>query len=251
MRLYSMLTVATLLAIGTSVAVGGNSQNEILKVTKVANAGFPDATRVLTPDEATEQRVLRTVDDDNEDERVLGIPTFLTIAETAKKIPSASTIAAVAKKLPGASVVEDLTQKLQYQYWLKTNKSPDEVKTFLQLDDLGAKILDSPKLDILIRYTRMYNDQKSLPQTTMIAELLKTIPVDRMVELAKKIPGSEKMIENVQYQLWLKANKSPTEVKSLLGLDNLGVKILDHPKLNIWVRYQRMYNQNHGIVNAA
>ncbi|GMG17288.1 unnamed protein product [Phytophthora fragariaefolia] len=91
----------------------------------------------------------------------------------------------------------------------------------------------------------------NLPETSMISNLVKMIPADRMMELAKKIPGSSKTIENLQYQYWLRMDKTPDEVKTLLWLDNLGAKMLDSPNLNIWIRFKRMYNQKHGIPNTA
>lgn len=85
----------------------------------------------------------------------------------------------------------------------------------------------------------------------MIEDLLKMIPADRTMELAKKLPGSAKTIENVQCQLLLQMSKTPSEVKTLLGLDTLGTKLLDSPNLNIWIRFKRMYKQQHGAAAAA
>nr|AEK81106.1 Avh287 [Phytophthora sojae]AEK81107.1 Avh287 [Phytophthora sojae] len=184
-------------------------------------------------------RFLRAGGDD-EDERAFGIPSMSTITETAMKIPGASTVAGMAKTLPGASMVGDLAQKMQYQYWLKMNKTPDEVKTILGLDNFGAKILDNPNLDVWIRFAIAYNKRNNLPESKIISDLLKMMPADRVMKLPEKLPVSAKTIDNVENYVWLYMNKTPSDVYKLLGLDRLGKEILDSPGLYVWIRYKRI-----------
>ncbi|GMG17287.1 unnamed protein product [Phytophthora fragariaefolia] len=136
-RYYTRFSVALLDLAITVVHVAGDLGQ--LDISTVVNTSPQD---ILTADEkdVPRRRMLRAGNDD-EDERAISIPSLTTITETAKKIPGASTVAEVAKKLPGASLVGGLAQKLQYQYWLKMKKTPEEVKTILGLDDMGTKIL--------------------------------------------------------------------------------------------------------------
>ncbi|TDH70004.1 hypothetical protein CCR75_001559 [Bremia lactucae] len=119
------------------------------------------------------------------------------------------------------AVAEEL-EKIQFQIWTPDAAGaylPMEFYKLLQLDPNDSTVF-MERLPILLRYWRHYMD-------VCHPGIVETLPVDKMDEETVKRFGP----------YW----KYAIDIEALLGLNSNGDDLLQHPAINIWLDFMRMY----------
>ncbi|KAG6611034.1 Avirulence (Avh) protein [Phytophthora cinnamomi] len=144
---------------------------------------------------------------------------------------------------------KDITTKLEvqeFQYWANIGKSPDDVFKLYLLNIAGDDLLLSPRLAEWSNYVKVFNQQNSKHQSSLLTVMTKSFGdggVVQILEAAKKVSSTAstaKRLESEQIQRWLLM--STDDVFKLLKLDKAGEKMFGSPQLNVWGKYMSAFN---------
>ncbi|GMF27326.1 unnamed protein product [Phytophthora lilii] len=136
----------------------------------------------------------------------------------------------------------------QVQYWLKNEKSPEEVFKLTVFGRTGDDLLSSPELSSWTKYLKLFNNEYSDKSTTLIATLSKVYGDEGLIKMlaaAKKVPTTSRMaanLEKAQVQYWLDTRKSTDDVFTLLKLDKGGDDLFRNPLFTNWIKYVDDYH---------
>ncbi|KUF91831.1 hypothetical protein AM588_10004171 [Phytophthora nicotianae] len=137
--------------------------------------------------------------------------TLISTLTTHYKDRGVLDIIEAAKKVPSTARTAKLLEANQIQFWLKNERTPDELLTLLSLDKAGDQLLA------------------------------------RILAAARKVPSTEKAAAKLQAEqskIWLSADKDPEELFKLLQLDKTGDDLLDNPQFKYWGKYVEDFNLN-------
>ncbi|ETM97380.1 hypothetical protein PPTG_24982 [Phytophthora nicotianae INRA-310] len=157
------------------------------------------------------------------------------------------------KKVTHSESVATKLQSRQMENWMAAKKTPDDVFKILFLDKAGVGVLDSSVLAGWTTYMRFFNSkQENRKNRVTLISTLTTHYKDRgvldIIEAAKKVPSTArtaKLLEANQIQFWLKNERTPDELLTLLSLDKAGDQLLASPLFQTWSKYINYYNKEY------
>ncbi|RMX64159.1 hypothetical protein KXD40_007823 [Peronospora effusa] len=141
-------------------------------------------------------------------------------------------------------------EKAQMQYWLKQNKSGQDVFKLLELsnskdlrvDDLLAR----PLFDYWSTYVKIFNKENSKGKIWSVFDILMSEYKHSDITLARLIVAAKKKstptdavleLEEAQMKYWLDSAISADELLLLLGLTSAKDDLLAHPLFGYWMIY--------------
>ncbi|ETO85872.1 hypothetical protein F444_00539 [Phytophthora nicotianae P1976] len=155
-----------------------------------------------------------------------------------------------AKKVPSTARTAKLLEANQIQFWLKNERTPDELLTLLSLNKAGDQLLASPRFQTWSKYINYYNKEYPGEATTVMKKLTYHLGGEEVIGIlaaARKVPSTEKAAAKLQAEqskIWLSADKDPEELFKLLQLDKTGDDLLDNPQFKYWGKYVEDFNLN-------
>ncbi|GMF55261.1 unnamed protein product [Phytophthora fragariaefolia] len=151
-----------------------------------------------------------------------------------------------------SSATENIATKLEFEQmrsWRAAGKNIDDMFQVFKLDKAGDDLLANPLLSSWINYMKFSNKEAPQTKTTLIEMLTKYYGdggISKIIETARKAPATQniaKRLEAEQVQLWLKTNRLPEDVFTLLSLDRAGDELLATPQFKTWTKYINYYNK--------
>jgi hypothetical protein len=133
------------------------------------------------------------------------------------------------------------------QGWLKTSKLPSEAFVWLKLDKAGHKLLENGQFATWVKYVDRFNKQNPNEPTTVIATLAShysSQELTKILEAAKKVPGTTKLSTRLEGELRWMSKDSPAQYFTRLALDKQGNKLLESPELTTWINYMKLFNKD-------
>ncbi|KAL3663753.1 hypothetical protein V7S43_011168 [Phytophthora oleae] len=131
----------------------------------------------------------------------------------------------------------------QFQRWLGQEKTPKEVLTLLKLDNNRYDLFEKPELLTWVKYLDDWNKAYPDQQTTLFARISPLLDEGILAEMlikAKSVASTEKIALRVQAEQtasWLKNEKTPDDLFTLLRLNREGDILLENPIFDAWVKY--------------
>ncbi|KUG00821.1 hypothetical protein AM587_10002228 [Phytophthora nicotianae] len=176
--------------------------------------------------------------------------TLISTLTTHYKDRGVLDIIEAAKKVPSTARTAKLLEADQIQFWLKNERTPDELLTLLSLDKAGDQLLASPRFQTWSKYINYYNKEYPSEATTVMEKLTYNLGEEEVIGIlaaARKVPSTEKAAAKLQAEqskIWLSADKDPEELFKLLQLDKTGDDLLDNPQFKYWGKYVEDFNLN-------
>ncbi|ETO66921.1 hypothetical protein F444_16015 [Phytophthora nicotianae P1976] len=176
--------------------------------------------------------------------------TLISTLTTHYKDRGVLDIIEAAKKVPSTARIAKLLEADQIQFWLKNERTPDELLTLLSLDKAGDQLLASPRFQTWSKYINYYNKEYPSEATTVMEKLTYNLGEEEVIGIlaaARKVPSTEKAAAKLQAEqskIWLSADKDPEELFKLLQLDKTGDDLLDNPQFKYWGKYVEDFNLN-------
>ncbi|ETI38142.1 hypothetical protein F443_16029 [Phytophthora nicotianae P1569] len=176
--------------------------------------------------------------------------TLISTLTTHYKDRGVLDIIEAAKKVPSTARTAKLLEADQIQFWLKNERTPDELLTLLSLDKAGDQLLASPLFQTWSKYINYYNKEYPSEATTVMEKLTYHLGGEEVIGIlaaARKVPSTEKAAAKLQAEqskIWLSADKDPEELFKLLQLDKTGDDLLDNPQFKYWGKYVEDFNLN-------
>ncbi|GMG17139.1 unnamed protein product [Phytophthora fragariaefolia] len=139
-------------------------------------------------------------------------------------------------------------QAEQIHQWLEQQKTPTEVFAALKLKDAGTDLFVRPEMVMWAKYVEYFDKANPGKKT----QLLPTFghyteePMVNMLIAATTTPSTEKIAVRIQVeltQLWLKRQKSPAEIFTLLKLGQADGTLLENPLFIAWMKYTDDFNE--------
>ncbi|KAF4137097.1 hypothetical protein GN958_ATG13681 [Phytophthora infestans] len=150
-----------------------------------------------------------------------------------------------AMRSPSTAKLAANLQDEQIKRWLYTEKSPRDVFQFLSLSKAGEKLFDHPQFMKWVSYVDDLNTANPDKRTSLMSVLAAHYDSDgliKMLESAKNVPGSAKLIRELETeQKWL-AKGTPDAFFKQLKLDKFDDDVLSNPQLKTWINYMKEYN---------
>jgi hypothetical protein len=154
--------------------------------------------------------------------------------------------ASVIEKFKGLFTPPAATTEI-VQGWLKTSKLPSEAFVWLKLDKAGHKLLENGQFATWVKYVDRFNKQNPNEPTTVIATLAShysSQELTKILEAAKKVPGTTKLSTRLEGELRWMSKDSPAQYFTRLALDKQGNKLLESPELTTWINYMKLFNKD-------
>ncbi|KAG3109272.1 hypothetical protein PI125_g11065 [Phytophthora idaei] len=171
--------------------------------------------------------------------------TLMSVLATHYNSEGLVNILKAATNVPASSkVVKRLKTE---QKWL-TKDTLDELFKRLKLDKAGNDVLINPQLKTWISYMKEYNMANPKYQTTLIGTLVKNYGDENLAKIleaatkVKSMASTAKILQNEQFQLWMKKGWSPNAIFNVLHLDKAGDKLLSNPLVVTWNKYLSAFN---------
>ncbi|KAG3192945.1 hypothetical protein PC128_g10373 [Phytophthora cactorum] len=171
--------------------------------------------------------------------------TLMSVLATHYDSEGLVNILEAATNVPASSkVVKRLETE---QKWL-TKDTPDELFKRLKLDKAGNDVVINPQLKTWISYMKEYNKANPKYQTTLIGTLVKNYGDENLAKIleaatkVKSMASTAKILQNEQFQLWMKKGWSPNTIFNVLHLDKAGDKLLSNPLVVTWNKYLSAFN---------
>eukprot|EP00644_Phytophthora_capsici_P011642 jgi/Phyca11/19596/fgenesh1_pg.PHYCAscaffold_50_\ len=174
---------------------------------------------------------------------------FVLIVPTLRKYFSDDELFHIALAAKRSGETEAMGAKLEdafVQFWTRRKDTPDNVLVELGLKKSMETLLESPLLNILTKYTEVYNVNYAAKKTTVIETLTRTFGDDKVARmlLAGRTESTTKKIakqfQTDQLEMWLSSGQSVDDVYKLLNLPSRRDLLSDfgNQKLfNTWVTY--------------
>ncbi|KAL3663749.1 hypothetical protein V7S43_011164 [Phytophthora oleae] len=158
-----------------------------------------------------------------------------------------SRVVEAALKTKSSSTVAKRLQAEQFQRWMASGKSADDVFVMLRLhvDRDGEKLLDSPLLSTFTKFTNTFNKQNPDKQTTVISVLVNHYGDDRIAKILGRVPGLSKLSTDLEMALlrhWLSGKMDPSDVFKTLRLDKAGESLLSRPLFTMFTKFTDFYH---------
>nr|KAH7499705.1 RxLR effector protein PSR2 [Phytophthora ramorum] len=158
-----------------------------------------------------------------------------------------------AKKVPTTAGFAKRVQTELVQRWLVAGETPDKVFALLKLDEAGAGLFAQPQVVTWAKYMDDFNMANPESKTTLFSALKKRYKDEeatlvQMLIAAEKVPSTKGIATRVQAEqtkLWLTEGKEPLDVFKLLGLDEVGLTLLNSPLFSAWVKYTDDFRKIH------
>ncbi|KAH7491281.1 RxLR effector protein PSR2 [Phytophthora ramorum] len=158
-----------------------------------------------------------------------------------------------AKKVPTTAGFAKRVQTELVQRWLVAGETPDKVFALLKLDEAGAGLFAQPQVVTWAKYMDDFNMANPESKTTLFSALKKRYKDEeatlvQMLIAAEKVPSTKGIATRVQAEqtkLWLTERKEPLDVFKLLGLDEVGLTLLNSPLFSAWVKYTDDFRKIH------
>ncbi|OWZ21645.1 Avirulence (Avh) protein [Phytophthora megakarya] len=157
----------------------------------------------------------------------------------------------VAKKNPSTKNIASDLETMQFNYWINSFATPDEVVfAILKKDIVGDDVLASPEFTILRtyldRFNKKYPDKKVSVLSVIQANYATYSETLKVIEtaLASKNPATEKIAKQMEselFEFWL-SKYAPDRVFRILKLHQSQAPLLENSILNTWVKYLDEFN---------
>ncbi|POM57885.1 LOW QUALITY PROTEIN: Hypothetical protein PHPALM_37547 [Phytophthora palmivora] len=175
-------------------------------------------------------------------------PTFMI--PTLNKYFSDDVLFKMIETAKNTERTKDIASKVEadwFQAGLRKPKSPNQTLKDLGLGQTINSLLESPLLDMWVKYMDAFNARYPDKKTTMIEAFSHTfgdIDVTTMLHAAKKKDWTRNIateLESAQLKMWLNDKKSTDDVFKLLKLDKEANSFRDKPLFNTWVSYMNFF----------
>ncbi|KAG3091728.1 hypothetical protein PI124_g10243 [Phytophthora idaei] len=187
------------------------------------------------------------------------VRTFIqTTGARPKRLLNPDAAAREERDIPGLSKLKSWFTKAitgddelkQLKAWLKKKKKPPEsVLMLLNMDDEVETLLTNSNFNMWSAYLTMYNKKYPEQMKNMLSVFIKTYgdeAVAKMLETAKRDPGTEHLTQKLQYDLlaaWGANELSTDVVFKLLKVDEENAKdLFTTPVFHVWSSYFSLRN---------
>ncbi|KAK1935670.1 hypothetical protein P3T76_010365 [Phytophthora citrophthora] len=173
---------------------------------------------------------------------------MVSIIPTLRKHFSDDDLFKIALAAKRSEETEAMGTKLEdafVQFWIQRKETPDNVLVQLGLKRSTETLLENPLLNILTKYTEVYNVKYAAKKTTVIETLTRAFDDETVAKLL--VAGREKsttkkiakQFQADQLEMWLNSGQSVDDVYKLLNIPSRRlVGDFDNLKLfNTWVTY--------------
>ncbi|POM68205.1 Avirulence protein (Avh) [Phytophthora palmivora] len=140
-------------------------------------------------------------------------------------------------------------ESAQLKMWLNGKKSTDDVFKLLKLDNEANSFRDKPLFNTWISYINSFITENP-DQKARVFSALETRfsdrPLNSILNAASNFPSMESTAINIQtskIQGYVASNKSPYDVFTLLGIDDVGYHVLSTSVFQSWLRYVEDFNK--------
>ncbi|KAE8952131.1 hypothetical protein PR001_g33428, partial [Phytophthora rubi] len=157
---------------------------------------------------------------------------MLTKLETRFKDRALNQILLAAMKFPSMEKAAIAIQTKRIQGYVANNESPEKVFEWLNLDNVGDKLLIDPLFTKWMEYAKDFNQKNPKHQEswfTPIRMKYNPEPVMRMIKSAMNDPSIvkiAKLVERERSKYWLDQKDPPRHVFHFLDLNKAGEKTL-------------------------
>ncbi|KAG1684435.1 hypothetical protein DVH05_011143 [Phytophthora capsici] len=145
-----------------------------------------------------------------------------------------------ALKTKSSSTVAKRLQSEQFQRWMASGKSVDDVFVLLKLDQEGEKLLANPLFTTFTKFTNTLNQQKpDKQQTTVISVLTKHYGDEVIAKMLGRVPMSKLLtdLETALLQTWVSDKMKPRDAFKSLRLDEAGDSLLSNPLFTLFSKF--------------
>ncbi|KAI9990814.1 hypothetical protein PInf_018418 [Phytophthora infestans] len=150
-----------------------------------------------------------------------------------------------AKKIPSTAKLAAKLQDEQINRWLYAKISPGDVFKLLSLSKAGENLFDHPQFMKWVSYVDDLNTANPDKKSTLMSVLAAHYDSDGLIKMlgsAKNVPGSAKLIRQLETeQKWL-VKGTPDAFFKQLKLDKFDDDVLSNPQLKTWINYMKEYN---------
>ncbi|KAK1935642.1 hypothetical protein P3T76_010337 [Phytophthora citrophthora] len=162
---------------------------------------------------------------------------LFNMAELAKRVKETKTMGL---KLDDAFV----------QFWINERKTPVGILTELRLE-ATTKMMESPLLSLLVKFTDAYNLKFPQTQTTMIETLTNAFGDEEVTKILTAVKTSDwkakkiaTELEAAQLKMWLSSGKSVDDVYDLLKLPSRSshYDFAGNPGFKTWIAYMNTFS---------
>jgi hypothetical protein len=152
-------------------------------------------------------------------------------------------IVEAAKQTKSTALSAKRVEAEQLQYWVKNDKSTDDVFKLLKLDEAGEGVLTSPQLATWIKYMNYYNKEYPDKATTLMKTLRTSYGeagLYKLFDTLKTVPATKTMatkMQGEQFMAWRTEKQEPGDVFVWLALNKAGDDLFSNPLLTTWLKY--------------
>ncbi|KAE9280002.1 hypothetical protein PR003_g28078, partial [Phytophthora rubi] len=174
--------------------------------------------------------------------------TMLTKLETRFKDRALNQILLAAMKFPSMEKAAIAIQTKKIQGYVANNESPVKVFKWLNLDNVGDKLLSDPLFTKWMKYAKDFNQKNPKHQESWFTPIRGNYnpdPVKRMIKTAMNDPSTVKIAELVERERskrWLDQKDPPRHVFHFLDLNKAGEKTLASSDFKVWAKYLNDFN---------
>ncbi|OWZ09237.1 RxLR effector protein [Phytophthora megakarya] len=140
-------------------------------------------------------------------------------------------------------------EKVEFDQWLNSGKTSDDVFKLLSLNDDTGNLLKNPIFKTWVSYVTRTGKQS--PYDFVFSKLLARyddLSLAKLIYAAKRdhaMSSIAEKLEVAQLKAWRKSGKSSDDVFKLLSLEKVGVvDLLKRSLLNVWMAYVKILKKN-------
>ncbi|KAE9359091.1 hypothetical protein PR003_g953 [Phytophthora rubi] len=174
--------------------------------------------------------------------------TLLATLETRFKDKALNQFLRAAMKFPSMEKAAVAIQTEKIQEYLATDQSPQKVFMWLDLDNVGDKLLSDPLFTKWMKYVKDFNQKNPKHQESWFTPIRSEYDPQHVIKTAMNDPSTVKMANLVQRELskhWLEEKKSPRIVFRFLKLNQAEEKTLASSDFKVWAKYLNDFNHRY------